>query len=213
MSNPITNPTNTNQKLILASQSPRRKQLLTQLGYQFSVQPSDIDESVKEAETASDYVLRLAKQKAQHVLVSLSAAEQCNSFALGSDTSVVLNGKILGKPESEDDCIQTLSLLSNNKHQVLTAIALASKAGVQGEVITTDVVFKKLTTAEIKAYWLTGEPQDKAGSYGIQGIAGQFVKNINGSYSAVVGLPLYETAQLLTNAGLIGAIDVNNLPK
>jgi len=213
MSNPIANSINTNKNLILASQSPRRKQLLTQLGYQFSVQPSDIDESVKEAETAHDYVLRLAKQKAQHVLASLTAAEQTNSFALGSDTSVVLNGEILGKPESEDDCIQTLSLLSNNKHQVLTAIALASKTGVKGEVITTDVVFKTLTTAEIKAYWLTGEPQDKAGSYGIQGIAGQFVKNINGSYSAVVGLPLYETTKLLKSVGLIGAIDVNNLPK
>jgi septum formation protein len=213
MNNPLANSTSTEPRLILASQSPRRKQLLTQLGYQFSVQASNIDESVKEAETAHDYVLRLAKQKAQHVLASLPATEQKNSFALGSDTSVVLNGQILGKPESEDDCIQTLSLLSNNQHQVLTAIALASKEGIAGEVIKTDVVFKTLTTAEIKAYWLTGEPQDKAGSYGIQGIAGQFVKMINGSYSAVVGLPLYETAKLLTNAGFTGAIDVNNLLK
>jgi len=213
MTNSIANSTNSNKNLILASQSPRRKELLAQLGYRFSVQASDIDESVKEAEPPHDYVLRLAKQKAQHILASLSVEEQTNSFVLGSDTSVVLNGQILGKPESEDDCINTLSLLSNNHHQVLTAIALASKSGVQGEIITTDVVFKVLTTAEIQAYWLTGEPQDKAGSYGIQGIAGQFVKSINGSYSAVVGLPLYETAQLLTNAGFSGAIDVNNLPK
>lgn len=213
MTNSIAKPTSTNRKLILASQSPRRKELLTQLGFQFSIQASDIDESVIVSETAHDYVLRLAKQKAQHIFMTLSEEEQANSFVLGSDTSVVLDGQILGKPENEEDCIQTLSLLSNNKHQVLTAIALASKSGVVGEVITTDVEFKILTKAEIQAYWLTGEPQDKAGSYGIQGIAGQFVKTINGSYSAVVGLPLYETAQLLSNAGFSGAIDVNNLPK
>jgi len=213
MTNLSLNSTNIHQKLILASQSPRRKELLKQLGFQFSIQASHIDETINEAEAAYDYVLRLAKEKAQHVLDSLPEAEKKISFVLGSDTSVVLNGKILGKPANEADCIKTLALLSNNQHQVLTAIALVSNAGVQGEVITTDVTFKSLTKAEIQAYWLTGEPQDKAGSYGIQGIAGQFVKNINGSYSAVVGLPLYETAQLLTDASFTGAIDANNLLK
>ncbi|MCP4986345.1 MAG: septum formation inhibitor Maf [Colwellia sp.] len=213
MTERIANSANNTINLILASQSPRRKELLSQLGFQFSVQASDIDESVEASETAHDYVLRLAKQKAQHVFSTLAEDEQSNCFVLGSDTSVVFNGQILGKPDNEADCIKTLSLLSNNQHQVLTAIALVSKAGIQGEVITTDVVFKKLSLAEIQAYWLTGEPQDKAGSYGIQGIAGQFVKTINGSYSAVVGLPLYQTAKLVTNAGFIGAIDVNNLSK
>jgi septum formation protein len=213
MTNLITNSMNPHKKLILASQSPRRKELLTQLGYQFTVQASEIDESLQEAETAHDYVQRLAKQKAQFIHAALSSEAQINSFVLGSDTTVVLNGQILGKPESEDDCIQTLSLLSNSQHQVLTGIALASNTGVEVKVIKTDVVFKTLTIAEIKAYWLTGEPQDKAGSYGIQGIAGQFVKTMSGSYSAVVGLPLYETAKLLTNAGFTGAIDVNNLSK
>ncbi len=207
MSNSIVNPTSHNQQLILASQSPRRRELLAQLGYQFSVQASDIDETEEKSETAHNYVLRLAKQKAQHILNLLPEAEQANSFVLGSDTSVVFKGKILGKPDNEEDCITTLSLLSNNQHQVLTAIALVSKNNVQGQVITTDVVFKTLTKAEMSAYWLTGEPQDKAGSYGIQGIAGQFVKTINGSYSAVVGLPLYETAQLLAKAGFVGSID------
>ncbi|PKH85684.1 Maf family protein [Colwellia sp. Bg11-28] len=206
MTNEIVNSTSTSQKLILASQSPRRRELLAQLGYQFSVQASDIDETVEKAETAYDYVLRLAKQKAQHVLDLLPEAEQLNSCVLGSDTSVVFNGEILGKPDNEEDCIDTLSLLSGNQHQVLTAIALVSHEGVKGQVITTEVTFKTLTKAEISAYWLTGEPQDKAGSYGIQGIAGQFVKTINGSYSAVVGLPLYETAQLLANAGFVGSI-------
>jgi len=213
MTNSNASSTNLTQKLILASQSPRRKELLKQLGFQFSVLASDIDETVNGSETAYEYVLRLAKQKAQHVLKSLSVTEQKVSYVLGSDTSVVINGNILGKPESEADCLKTLSLLSNNQHQVLTAIALASKSGVIGEVITTDVTFKALTKQEIQAYWLTGEPQDKAGSYGIQGIAGQFVKNINGSYSAVVGLPLYETGQLLNDAGFFGAINENNLLK
>lgn len=206
MTNSIANSKSTNKKLILASQSPRRRELLAQLGYQFSVQASDIDETVEPAETAYNYVLRLAKQKALHILNLLPEAEQANSFVLGSDTSVVFNGQILGKPNNKADCLNMLSLLSNNQHQVLTAIALVSKNSAQGQVITTEVVFKVLTKAEISAYWLTGEPQDKAGSYGIQGIAGQFVKKINGSYSAVVGLPLYETAQLLAKAGFVGSI-------
>jgi septum formation protein len=206
MTNKIVNSTKTDPKLILASQSPRRRELLAQLGYQFSVQASDIDEAVETAETAYGYVLRLAEQKAQHVLSLLPQAERASSFVLGSDTSVVFKGKILGKPENLQDCINTLSLLSNNQHQVLTAIALASEAGMKGQVVTTEVTFKALTKAEMTAYWLTGEPHDKAGSYGIQGIAGQFVKTINGSYSAVVGLPLYETAQLLASAGFSSSI-------
>ena len=206
MTNKIVNSAKTDLKLILASQSPRRKELLAQLGYQFSVQASDIDEAVETAETAYGYVLRLAEQKAQHVLSLVPQAERASSFVLGSDTSVVFKGKILGKPENLQDCINTLSLLSNNQHQVLTAIALASEAGMKGQVVTTEVTFKALTKAEMTAYWLTGEPHDKAGSYGIQGIAGQFVKTINGSYSAVVGLPLYETAQLLASAGFSSSI-------
>ena len=206
MTNSIANSTSTNQKLILASQSPRRRELLAQLGYQFSVQASDIDEIEEKAEQAYNYVLRLAKQKALHIFNLLPEIEQVNSYVLGSDTSVVFNGQILGKPDNEADCIKTLSLLSNKQHQVLTAVALVSKNSIEEQVITTDVMFKTLTKVEILAYWLTGEPQDKAGSYGIQGIAGQFVKSINGSYSAVVGLPLYETAQLLAKAGFVGNI-------
>ncbi|HBY87885.1 MAG TPA: septum formation protein Maf, partial [Colwellia sp.] len=172
MTNKIVNSTKTSPTLILASQSPRRKELLAQLGYQFAVQASDIDETVESTETAYGYVLRLAEQKAQHVLNLLPDTERANSYVLGSDTSVVYQGKILGKPESLQDCIDILSLLSNNQHQVLTAIALASAEGMKGQVVTTEVTFKSLTKAEISAYWLTGEPQDKAGSYGIQGIAG-----------------------------------------
>jgi len=206
MNNLIAQPVKHEQKLILASQSPRRSELLSQLGYQFSVQASDIDESLLENESAEDYVLRLAKQKALHVFASLSETEQEKSYVLGSDTSVVFSGNILGKPDSKENCINTLSMLSNNQHQVLTAIALVGVSGIKAQVVSTEVFFKALTRSEISAYWLTGEPQDKAGSYGIQGIAGQFVKSINGSYSAVVGLPLFETAELLANAGFTGSI-------
>ncbi|WP_085298407.1 Maf family protein [Cognaticolwellia mytili] len=185
--------------LILASQSPRRKELLAQLGYDFQCLPADIDESIRSDENAAQYVARLALEKANAI-----AQKQANGEAvvLGSDTSVVFQQHILGKPESLDDCIAMLKMLSDNSHQVVTAIAAVQ--GERSEVITvtTDVDFKALSIAEITRYWQTGEPQDKAGAYGIQGIAGQFVKQIRGSYSSVVGLPLYETAQLLSSFGV-----------
>jgi septum formation protein len=189
-------------QLFLASQSPRRKSLLTQLGYTFNVQASDIDETLLAQENPADYVLRLAIDKAQRVFQTLSSSTKKTAVVIGSDTSVVINNVILGKPEDLNDCIETLSLLSNHQHQVLTAIAVVSNNKVKTQLVTTKVSFKALTLAEIKAYWNTGEPQDKAGSYAIQGIAGQFVKSINGSYSAVVGLPLYETAELLSQFDL-----------
>ena len=189
-------------QLILASQSPRRKALLTQLGYSFDVKASDIDETILPQERAADYVLRLAREKAEKIFKAQAHNTKKTTVVLGSDTSVVINDIILGKPESLNDCIKTLSLLSNQQHQVLTAIAVVSDNKVMTQVVTTKVFFKALTLAEIQAYWHTGEPQDKAGSYAIQGIAGQFVKAIHGSYSAVVGLPLYETAELLTQFGL-----------
>ena len=184
--------------LILASQSPRRKELLNQLGYRFESCPADIDESVLSKESPQDYVLRLAKAKATHVAQS----QPVDSYVLGSDTSVVIDGHILGKPNSLTECIAMLERLSGREHSVFTAIAVAHNGTVQARLIETLVSFKALTISEIEAYWHTGEPQDKAGSYGIQGIGGQFVSQIKGSYSAVVGLPLYETVQLLTGMGL-----------
>lgn len=183
--------------LILASQSPRRKELLSQLGYKFKTLAANIDETVIEGELPAQYVLRLAKEKAQ--FIAQQQSEDC--IVLGSDTSVVLNQRILGKPENIEQCCQQLMLLSNNTHQVLTAIAAVKNKQIVSALITTDVTFKSLTIDEIKRYWQTGEPQDKAGAYGIQGIGGQFVTQINGSYSAVVGLPLYETAKLLAELG------------
>ena len=193
-------------KLILASQSPRRKELLTQLGYQFTTQVADIDETPLPNETPQDYVLRLAKQKAQVIFQSLSGTEQANSIVLGSDTCVVTGDTILGKPEDEAQCISMLEQLSGGNHQVLTSIAAINEQSILSDVVTTEVYFKPLTLNEIKRYWQTGEPCDKAGSYAIQGIGGQFVTKINGSYSAVVGLPLYETAQMLATLGIASAI-------
>ncbi|MGB1197555.1 MAG: Maf family protein [Thalassotalea sp.] len=187
-----------NSPLILASQSPRRKELLTQLGYQFHSISADIDETVMGNETPHDYVTRLALEKAKYV-----AQDQPNNVAvLGSDTSVVYQNTILGKPENLTESLKMLTMLSNNTHQVLTAVAVAQGQKTQTIVVTTDVTFKALSVSEIENYWHTNEPQDKAGSYGIQGVGGQFVTHINGSYSAVVGLPLFETAQLLAQFNL-----------
>jgi septum formation protein len=191
--------------LILASQSPRRKELLQQLGYNFSCVPADIDERVLPAESPAQYVARLALEKANVI-----AKQQAQDVVvLGSDTSVVFGQHIIGKPESLSDCIAILTMLSGNTHQVITAIAVVKAQQSQVVVVSTEVDFKILTAAEIKRYWQTGEPQDKAGAYGIQGIAGQFVKQIRGSYSAVVGLPLYETAQLLAEFGVTSSMTLD----
>lgn len=203
------------KQLILASQSPRRKMLLGQLGYQFSTLVADIDESVREHESAKGYVLRLAQEKALAIFNSLSHEQQQKSLVLGADTCVVIDNTILGKPADEAECIETLLRLESNEHQVLTAIAVASHeaentANVCSDTIETQVWFKALSINEIKRYWQTGEPCDKAGAYAIQGIGGQFVTTMNGSYSAVVGLPLFETAQLLAKSGLPTTIQDNS---
>jgi len=195
-----------NHLLVLASKSPRRQQLLQQLGYQFSCHNADVDESILLNECAQDYVQRVAIAKAKTVNTLLYKLNK-NRVVLAADTSVVVDGEILGKPENRKDCQRMLTLLSNRQHQVLTAIAVAQQDKLKVQLITTNVTFKLLSNQEIIQYWQTGEPQDKAGSYGIQGIAGQFVKNIQGSYSSVVGLPLYETAIILSEFGVKNAIN------
>ena len=162
--------------------------------------PANIDETPKVGEQPADYVARLAFEKAANIADSIIAdsTEDKTPFAvLGSDTSVVIDGKILGKPEDFNDFADMMNLLSGNCHQVMTAISVVTHQTSETQVIVADVYFASLTEQDIKAYWETGEPQDKAGGYGIQGIAGKFVTKINGSYSAIVGLPLYETDQLL----------------
>lgn len=182
--------------LILASASPRRAELLQQIGLDFQVRPADIDETPTSLETPEHYVERLAREKALSI-----AREYPDNWVLGSDTSVIHNEEILGKPESSEQAVSMLQALSGSTHQVLTAVALAKGSECWSRVVVTEVIFRELESAEISAYVASGEPMDKAGSYGIQGLGGIFVSAIKGSYSAVVGLPLQETAALLAQAG------------
>lgn len=179
--------------LILASASPRRRELLTQIGVRFDSRPVDLPEVALEGETPEQFVRRLALDKARAGF-ERSGAELP---ALGADTAVVLADHILGKPADEADALRMLMLLSGRRHQVLTGIALVDHRRSESRVVTTDVEFRLLTEAECRRYWASGEPRDKAGAYGIQGLGAVFVSRIEGSYSAVVGLPLAETAELL----------------
>ena len=185
--------------VILASKSPRRKELLAQLGIDFSCVSADIDESILDGEAPRQYVKRLAIEKAKAISL---IPEYTQAIVLGSDTTVVINEQILGKPQDLQMSIEMLSKLSNTRHQVYTAIAIVEGSHISSHVVMTDVIFRSLSREDILAYWDTGEPQDKAGSYGIQGIGGQFVRRIEGSYSSVVGLPLVETAELLQQHGV-----------
>ncbi|GGF82950.1 Maf family protein [Alteromonas lipolytica] len=187
--------------LVLASASPRRAELLSQIGVKFTARPADIDESAKAGESAETLVQRLAAEKA--IAAARLLKEQDTAVVLASDTVVVLDYKALGKPADKVDATSMLSALSNRSHQVMTAVSVLDGTQQTTLCVTTTVHFGPLSAARIDDYWATGEPADKAGSYGIQGIGGQFVKSIEGSYSAVVGLPLYETVQLLTEFGVI----------
>ncbi len=180
-------------RLYLASASPRRRELLAQLGYPFEVLSLDVPEELAPGEAAGDYAQRLAAAKAQ------AGWQRCEGRlpVLGADTIVVLDGVVLEKPRDQADAERMLASLSGRRHQVMTAVALAGKPGVSVTLVTTDVTFRVLSAEEITEYWHTGEPADKAGSYGIQGLAGRFVSRIEGSYTAVVGLPLLETDLLL----------------
>ena len=186
--------------LFLASGSPRRRELLTQIGVAFSVIGADIDETPLPDESPAAYVERLARGKAEAGRARLSAdAPAC---VLGADTAVVLDGKILGKPVDEADAQAMLLSLAGQEHEVLTAIALLDGERCESRVVRSLVRFRPISLAEACAYWASGEPRDKAGGYGIQGLGAVFVSGLNGSYSAVVGLPLCETAELLGHFGI-----------
>lgn len=182
----------TNKQIVLASASPRRKQLLAQLGYDFMVNATNIEERRQPNELPQHYVNRLAIEKAEACLTSFPEA-----VVIGADTIVVIDGDVLEKPRDLAHSQQMLQRLSGQCHQVLTSVAVISEHEQQSKVITTKVWFKPLSSADIEHYWQTGEPSDKAGSYAIQGLGGKFVTRMEGSYHAVVGLPLYETDQLL----------------
>ncbi|HZO21893.1 MAG TPA: Maf family protein [Steroidobacteraceae bacterium] len=183
--------------LCLASLSPRRRELLAQIGVNCSVVGADIDESVLAEEGPRDYVIRLAQQKA---LAVRRGGETLP--VLAADTTVLLEGRIYGKPKDQQDSLAMLRQLSGRTHEVLTAVALADSQGVVARLSQSTVVFRKLTLTECAAYWDSGEPRDKAGSYAIQGLGAVFVESLSGSYSGVMGLPLFETAELLRASGI-----------
>ena len=179
-------------QLYLASASPRRKALLEQLGLRFELLDIDVAEQQQENENAADYVRRLSLDKAK----AGAAIAPLPVPVLGADTIIVCDGDVLEKPRDFADCQAMLQRLSNRQHQVLTAISFAYQDVHLTHLTATNVYFKPLSLTEIVNYWQTKEPIDKAGSYAIQGIGGRFVTRIEGSYHAVVGLPLYETEQL-----------------
>jgi len=186
--------------ILLASGSPRRRELLKQLAVTFKVAAADIDESIVDGEAPEDYVVRLAREKA------LAGFEQNDGQlpALGSDTIVLLDGQILGKPETRAEAESMLQSLSGQTHQVYSAVALALEAdNVLDTLNITSVTFGKMPVQWIKQYCQGDEPMDKAGAYAVQGGTGQYIRRIEGSYSGVMGLPLFETAELLRRAGLL----------
>jgi septum formation protein len=184
-------------QIILASASPRRMELLDQINVTYSVNPVDIDETPLLNETPLAYVQRLAAEKSAACIVQLGDSLP----VLAADTAVVLGDLIMGKPKDKHDAIAMLRQLSGKMHRVYSAVSLRGRE--HGQVVSiTEVTFRALTENEIAAYWQSGEPADKAGSYAIQGLGGVFVTSISGSFSGVVGLPLFETAELLVSQGI-----------
>jgi septum formation protein len=195
-------------QIILASASPRRAELLDQIGITYRIQVVDIDESKQPNETAEFLVQRLACEKSQVVIKNTSAIICPNIDSatdlpvLGADTLGVLNGQLLVKPRDFEHAKEMLTSISGNWHEILSAVALSYKGQTRVKLNRSRVLFRRLSSNEIQAYWKTGEPQDKAGAYAIQGLAATFIERIEGSYSGIMGLPLFETSQLLEDFGI-----------
>jgi len=190
-----------NPPLFLASKSPRRRALLEQIGVRFDVADVDLDETCLPGETPETYVLRLALDKARagHALTGSQRSRPMP--VLAADTVVVVGDQILGKPRDRGDAAGMMRLLSGRTHQVLSGIALVGECEQQALSIS-EVLFREVSALEADAYWNSGEPRDKAGGYAIQGLGALFVAELRGSYSGVMGLPLFETARLLAGAGI-----------
>lgn len=194
---PVTHPANADAVICLASMSPRRRELLAQIGVPHTVAAAHVDESLLPGEPAAEYVARLARLKAATV------RQRGESLpVLAADTTVVVEGSVYGKPADRADGLAMLAALSGRTHQVLTAVALATERDIALRVSRSSVGFRNIGRAEMEAYWDTGEPRDKAGGYAIQGYGAVFVQALSGSYSGVMGLPLLETAELLRAAGI-----------
>lgn len=188
--------------LYLASGSPRRRELLAQIHVTFEKISAPVDETPLPDELAHDYVLRLARAKAEAGWLQMQAQGLPVRPVLGADTTVALADHLLGKPEDDAQAIAMLKMLSGTMHEVLTAVALRTQSGCDTVLSTSRVRFAAMSDAQIAAYVASGEPHDKAGSYGIQGLGGLFVEHLDGSFTGVMGLPLHETAMLLAHAGL-----------
>jgi septum formation protein len=183
--------------LCLASASPRRRELLRQIGVTPLVTAPKIDETVRRGESAADYVVRMARSKALAV-----HPHPTGLAVLAADTAVVIDELILGKPAGEAEAVAMLERLAGRGHEVLTAVALATAPGISLRLSVSAVRMRAMSRAECRAYWESGEPRDKAGAYAVQGRGAVFIEHLSGSYSGVMGLPLYETAQLLAAAGI-----------
>ncbi len=191
------------RKIYLASTSPRRKELLAQVGMSFQPCVIEIDESVWPDEAPDTYVARLARAKAAAALAQLADMPDRapDAIVIAADTTVTIDGHILGKPADQADAFAMWQRLSGRTHQVMTGVAVATDSQIWVQVVVTEVVFSSLSVAQMQAYWACGEPQGKAGGYAIQGRGAAFIPRISGSYSNVVGLPLVETLDLLRQAG------------
>jgi len=179
--------------LTLASQSPRRREMLERLGLELAIRPADTDESIRPGEAPEEYVRRVARQKARAVE---------DDIALAADTAVVLTGEILGKPRDREDARRMLRMLSGRSHEVLSGVCVRAAGGEEAVEVRSEVSFAHLTERQIAWYVETGEPMDKAGAYAVQGLAAAFVSEVRGSVSNVIGLPLLETLSLLRRSGL-----------
>jgi septum formation protein len=198
------------KKIYLASKSPRRRELLRQVGVDFDllmlrndpVRGADVSEEVLPGEAPHDYVVRVAREKGAFAWNVLQQRRQPLRAVLTADTTVTIDNEILGKPGNQEEAVAMLERLSGRTHQVLTSVAVHYSNLTEHITQVSDVRFAKLTPAQIRAYCATPEPYDKAGGYGIQGLAALFVEHIEGSHSGIMGLPLFETANLLRKAGL-----------
>jgi septum formation protein len=183
--------------LQLASTSPRRAELLEQIGVRFQTVSVDVDETRNDSESVHDYVVRLAESKAKQ-----GYSNSPGLPTLGSDTVVCCQREVFGKPKNKNDAIRMLQMMSGSRHDVFTAVAVFDEKTLKSRMVGSEVSFRDLSIEECERYWLTGEPKDKAGAYGIQGKAAVFINHLSGSYSAVMGLPLSETSDLLSEFGV-----------
>jgi septum formation protein len=191
-------------RLVLASASPRRAELLRTAGFVFDTVPAQVDERVRGAEPAPDYVRRLAAEKSAAVWQLVGPADHDVVIVLGADTAVVVDGEILGKPHDDHEAAGMLRRLSGRRHEVVTGVSLRSKAGERGLVETTGVYMLDLGDEDVAWYVASGEGRDKAGAYAIQGLASRFIPRIEGSYANVVGLPIAAVTLLVSELASAG---------